>query len=68
MKIIEKKNVKTKEEKKHTLAERFILEAMDHPFVVKLHYAFQNSKKLYLFVDFMGGVIQNLCRVSYFIC
>ena len=29
---------------------------MDHPFIVKLHYAFQTSTKLYLLVDLMPGV------------
>ncbi len=29
---------------------------MDHPFVVKLHYAFQNASKLFLIVDLMPGV------------
>ena len=27
---------------------RYILEDMDHPFIVKLHYAFQNSLKTLL--------------------
>ena len=37
------------------MSERYILEAMDHPFIVKLHYAFQTSSKLYLLVDLMPG-------------
>jgi hypothetical protein len=40
----------------NTLSERFILEAMDHPFIVKLHYAFQSERKLYLLCDLMSGV------------
>lgn len=28
---------------------------MDHPFIVQLHYAFQNQKKLYFVVDLMSG-------------
>lgn len=56
MKILEKKSIKTKQERVHTLAERYILEVIDHEFVVKLHYAFQNSRKLYLLVDFLSGV------------
>lgn len=28
---------------------------MDHPFIVKLHYAFQTKNKLYLLVDLMSG-------------
>lgn len=29
---------------------------MDHPFIVKLYYAFQTKNKLYLLVDLMSGV------------
>jgi hypothetical protein len=29
---------------------------MDHPFIVKLHYAFQSERKLYLLCDLMAGV------------
>ena len=37
------------------MAERQILEKIDSPFIVKLHYAFQTDEKLYLVVDFMNG-------------
>ena len=57
MKIITKDKIHSEQDKIHTLSERYILEAMDHPFVVKLHYAFQTSTKLYLLVDLMPGVI-----------
>jgi serine/threonine protein kinase len=62
MKIIQKESITCPEEKINTLAERFILEAMDHPFIVKLHYAFQNSNKLYLLCDLMSGVPASLSR------
>lgn len=55
MKIIPKSKIQTEDEKIHTMSERYILEDMDHPFIVKLHYAFQNSKKLYLLVDLLPG-------------
>ena len=42
MKIINKNTITNIEEKINTLSERFILEAMDHPFIVKLYYAFQS--------------------------
>ena len=56
MKIITKDKVLSDKEKINTLSQRYILEAMDHPFIVKLHYAFQTSTKLYLLVDLMSGV------------
>jgi len=30
---------------------------MNHPFIVKLHYAFQSENKLYLLCDLMPGVL-----------
>lgn len=35
--------------------ERNILVEMEHPFIVKLHYAFQTEGKLYLILDFLRG-------------
>jgi len=40
---------------KHTAAERRVLETVDHPFMVKLRYAFQSQLKLYLIMDFYPG-------------
>lgn len=40
---------------------------MDSPFLVKLHYAFQSKIKLYLFVDFMAGVLFYKFRENCFI-
>jgi serum/glucocorticoid-regulated kinase 2 len=35
--------------------EREILEVIDFPFIVRLHYAFQDSRKIYFVVDLMVG-------------
>ncbi len=35
--------------------ERNILAEVEHPFIVKLHYAFQTEGKLYLILDFLRG-------------
>ena len=35
--------------------ERNILADVEHPFIVKLHYAFQTEGKLYLILDFLRG-------------
>ena len=37
------------------IAERDILEKIDSPFIVKLHYAFQTPAKLYFVMDFLNG-------------
>jgi serine/threonine protein kinase len=39
----------------HTRAERNILQEVDNPFIVKLHYAFQTQGKLYLILDYVRG-------------
>ncbi|KAL7983718.1 hypothetical protein Chor_000594 [Crotalus horridus] len=38
-----------------TKMERDILVEVNHPFIVKLHYAFQTEGKLYLLLDFLRG-------------
>ena len=56
MKIILKETINSVEERLNTISERLILEAVNHPFIVKLHYAFQSERKLYLLCDLMLGV------------
>jgi serine/threonine protein kinase len=55
MKILRKDMVEKRNQKLHTKNERSILEAVRHPFVVRLHFAFQTTTKLYLIMDFMIG-------------
>jgi serine/threonine protein kinase len=40
MKILKKKMIEQRNQVEHTMSERRILEALDHPFVVKMDYAF----------------------------
>jgi len=55
MKVLKKEWISTAAQKLHTIAERKILQEIDSPFVVKLHYAFQNPDKLYFVMDFLNG-------------
>ena len=55
IKILKKDIIAKRNQKIHTQAERNILQEINHPFIVGLHYAFQNSSKLYLVMDFMQG-------------
>lgn len=55
MKILKKRHVVKTQQVDSTKAERRILNSMDHPFVVKLRYAFQSSSKLYMVMDYYGG-------------
>ena len=55
MKVLKKSIVLIKNQVLHTKQERKILEKINHPFIVHLHYAFQDEKKLYLVTEFMQG-------------
>ena len=55
MKILSKKFLKEKNEQEHTKTERKLLAQVNCPFIVKLHYAFQDSQNLFLVSDFIQG-------------
>jgi len=55
MKVLQKDNIVKNHMVPHTKAERSILESIDHPFIVKLHYAFQTRKQLVFILDFLTG-------------
>ncbi|XP_053820460.1 ribosomal protein S6 kinase alpha-1 isoform X3 [Vidua chalybeata] len=54
MKVLKKATLKVRD-RLRTKIERDILADVNHPFVVKLHYAFQTEGKLYLILDFLRG-------------
>ena len=47
--------VRNTKDTQHTKSERNILEAVKHPFIVNLHYAFQSVGKLYLILEYLPG-------------
>lgn len=55
MKILKKKEMIIRNQVLHIKNERKIMEVLDHPFIIKLKYAFQNRQKLYLLTDFCPG-------------
>jgi len=55
MKVLNKERVIARKQYDHTLSERKILEDIDHPFLVGLHFAFQSQTKLYMVFDFFNG-------------
>ncbi|GFT19125.1 ribosomal protein S6 kinase beta-1 [Nephila pilipes] len=56
MKVLKKDKIsKSKTDTAHTKAERKILEAIKHPFIVDLYYAFQTGQKLYLILEYLSG-------------
>ncbi|GBP81161.1 hypothetical protein EVAR_25087_1 [Eumeta japonica] len=56
MKVLKKASiVRNQKDTAHTKAERNILEAVKHPFIVELVYAFQTGGKLYLILEYLSG-------------
>lgn len=55
MKMLRKDHVVKRNQVEHTDSERRVLEAVAHPFIVTLMYAFQTPKKLYMVLDFCAG-------------
>ncbi|WKY15943.1 hypothetical protein Q1695_000986 [Nippostrongylus brasiliensis] len=56
MKVLSKEHIRKKNEVKHVMAELSVLKAnFYHPFLVSLHFSFQNKDKLYFVVDHLNG-------------
>ena len=55
MKSIKKEDVILTKQQAKAEAERKILEKIRHPFIVRLHYAFQTPQRLYYVMDFLNG-------------
>ncbi len=55
MKAISKKYLFKTKQLKYAMTECQILKMMDHPFIIKMHYAFQTPKYLYFILDYCGG-------------
>jgi hypothetical protein len=54
MKVLTKASLKVRD-RQRTKMERDILAQISHPFIVKLHYAFQTEGKVYVVLDFLRG-------------
>ncbi|XP_012274950.1 ribosomal protein S6 kinase beta-1 isoform X2 [Orussus abietinus] len=56
MKVLRKASIiRNQKDTAHTKAERNVLEAVKHPFIVNLMYAFQTGGKLYLILEYLCG-------------
>ena len=55
LKMLRKDFIIKRKQLEHTRTERRVLEIINHPFIVRLRYAFQNPKKLYLVMDYCPG-------------
>ncbi|KAH3739391.1 ribosomal protein S6 kinase alpha-1-like isoform X2 [Dreissena polymorpha] len=54
MKVLKKATLKVRD-RQRTKMERDILADVNHPYIVRLHYAFQTEGKLYLILEFLRG-------------
>lgn len=55
VKVLTKSNIVDKKQKDHVTTERNVMSKIDHPFIVKMHRAFQSDTKLYFVLDFLNG-------------
>jgi len=55
MKILRKTHLVKRRQIERTRTERKVLSVVNHPFIMKLHYAFQTPDKLYLVLDYCPG-------------
>ena len=78
MKVLNKEKIVCKNLLKYAYAERNILSNNNHPFIVKLYYAFQTSEKLFLIIEYCpnGDLSKHLIhekifkepRAKFYIC
>lgn len=55
MKVFKKAELRRRRQVERTRTERGIIQHADHPYIVKLRYAFQTAAKLYMVMDFAQG-------------
>ncbi len=55
MKILRKTHLLQRGQIERTKTERKVLAMADHPFIMKLHFAFQSNEKLFLVLDYCAG-------------
>lgn len=55
MKVLHKTGMLEGKGMEHTMAEKAIMIRLSSPFIVKLHFTFQSSDKVYLVMDYVNG-------------
>ena len=55
IKILEKKKIHPKGVKQIMAERNVLIQNLQHPFLVGLHYSFQTSSKLYFVLDYVNG-------------
>ena len=63
LKSLKKSRLQQTKDLEHTKSEVKILSVLNHQFIIKLRFSFQNVKKLYLVMDYInGGELYNLMK------
>jgi 3-phosphoinositide dependent protein kinase-1 len=55
IKILEKNHIKKEKKTKYVMTEKEVFNALNHPFVVKLFYTFQDDDKLYFVISYCAN-------------
>ncbi len=55
LKVLNKDKVFTKKLQRYALTERNVMSVINHPFMAKLHFAFQSATKLFLIMEYYPG-------------
>jgi p70 ribosomal S6 kinase len=55
MKVMKKERILEKDHSEYVRAERDVLHAVRHPYIVTMRFSFQTPSKLYLVLDFING-------------
>ena len=48
MKVLHKADILKRNQLRHTLTERSVLQSVKHPFIVQMHHSFQSAHQLFL--------------------
>lgn len=55
IKILKKKHIQKTKQEANIMTERNVLTRVEHPFIVRLHWSFQNDQKLFFVLDYCPG-------------
>jgi serine/threonine protein kinase len=65
MKVLKKKHISDLKLQEKIMTERKVLASLNHPFLVRLYFSFQDEKKLYFVLEYCpGGELYGLLQVK----
>lgn len=65
MKVLKKKHIADLKLQEKIMTERKVLASLNHPFLVRLYFSFQDEKKLYFVLEYCpGGELYGLLQVK----